>query len=277
MERGIQRLRVAAAQALLNEGTQVTDDALRSELKGARLLMVAQGTRASHLFESVIALSRIGRGVPAAMLNRALFEEVLEIHWVAANPDIAPELADEHEKLMLLAERDLEEKFDRPVERLSDRERRELKVLVKKYKGFKAAWNLASEAEKQKLIEARWGTAAEDNIAFVYEFIQRQNNLLLHASPTAYGHTMSPDRTMFNRIGPDMRVRDSIGHGGLAYYFVLRVIAEEFLIDKTPLVDAFRELANFSRDENSKPFEGIRASENCPCGSGRTAGACHFS
>jgi hypothetical protein len=31
------------------------------------------------------------------MLNRALLEDALDVYWVAANPEIAPAMADTHE------------------------------------------------------------------------------------------------------------------------------------------------------------------------------------
>ncbi len=86
-EQGIYRLRIAAAEDLLDEGARLVDETGRAPLHGAKLLLTVQATRATHIFESVIALCRIGRGVPASMLNRALLEEALDVHWVAASPD----------------------------------------------------------------------------------------------------------------------------------------------------------------------------------------------
>ena len=58
-----------------------------------------------HIFESVIALGRIEKGVSASMLNRAPLQDVLDVHWVAANPEKAPAQADPHERLLMLGER----------------------------------------------------------------------------------------------------------------------------------------------------------------------------
>src|SRR4051794_8483536 len=59
-EQGIYRLRIAAAEDLLDEGASVVDQTAREGLGGARLLLIVQATRATHIFESVIALCRIG-------------------------------------------------------------------------------------------------------------------------------------------------------------------------------------------------------------------------
>jgi hypothetical protein len=85
-ERGINRLRIAAAEDLLDEGARLVDETGRERLSGAKLLLAVQATRAIDIFESVIALCQIGRGVPASMLNRALFEEALDVHWGPRTP-----------------------------------------------------------------------------------------------------------------------------------------------------------------------------------------------
>jgi hypothetical protein len=113
---GIYRLRIAAAEDLLDEGARMVDETGRERIAGARLLLVVQATRAIHIFESVIALCRIGRGVPASMLNRALLEDALDVHWVAANPEVAPARADEHERLTELGERALDQRLGRPTD-----------------------------------------------------------------------------------------------------------------------------------------------------------------
>src|SRR4051794_39792802 len=102
---GINRLRFSACEDLLDEGARLVDETGRTEIRGAKFLIAVQATRATHSFESVIALCKIGRGVQAAMINRSLLEDALDIHWVAANPDAAPGLADEHERLIVLGER----------------------------------------------------------------------------------------------------------------------------------------------------------------------------
>jgi hypothetical protein len=102
---GINGLRFSACADLLDEGARLVDEAGRTQLGGMRLLLAVQVTRATHSLESVIALCRIGRGVQVAMINRSLLEDALDVHWVAANPDSAPALADDHERLIVLGER----------------------------------------------------------------------------------------------------------------------------------------------------------------------------
>jgi|NGEPerStandDraft_6_1074524.scaffolds.fasta_scaffold206093_2 hypothetical protein len=79
-EWGIYRLRIEAAEDLLDEGARLFDETGRTGLARSKLLLAAQAARCIHIFESVIALCRIGRGVPASMLDRALFEEALDAY-----------------------------------------------------------------------------------------------------------------------------------------------------------------------------------------------------
>ena len=181
-EHGIYRLRMEAAEDLLDEGARMVDETGRESIRGARLLLVVQATRAAHIFESVIALCKIGRGVPASMLNRALLEDALDVHWVAANPELAPARADEHERLIELGERAMDQRFGRPTVPLTSEEKDELNQLRAQYRDFRAPWTLASEPDRIALIKDRWGEEAAYNVDIVYEIIQRQHNALLHSS-----------------------------------------------------------------------------------------------
>jgi hypothetical protein len=98
--RGINQLRIAGAEEFLGEGGALIDATGRDQLGGAQFLMVAQATRAQHTFETVIGAARMGRGVQAAMLNRGLLDDVLDIHWTAAHPKEAPERADQRDRLI---------------------------------------------------------------------------------------------------------------------------------------------------------------------------------
>lgn len=241
------------------------------------LLIAVQATRATHIFESVIALCRIGRGVPASMLNRALLEEALDVHWVAVNPDLAPARADEHERLIMLAEREMEHRFGRSAVPLTHEESAELLALRNRYKNFKAPWTLASDAERIQLVKERWGDDVAREIDYVYEVIQRQNNALLHPSPSSYGLAMSPGRRQINRVGPDPRWRDALGHGVLGYYLICRVLAEEFGLSKERLAELFHRASCYMKAFSCAELSALSPGGACPCGSGLAVADCHQS
>jgi hypothetical protein len=277
---GINRLRFSACEDLLDEGARLVDETDRTEIGGAKLLLAVQATRATHSFESVIALCRIGRGVQAAMINRSLLEDALDVHWVAANPDTAPGFADEHERLIVLGERAVMERFRRDdAVPLTADEREELTRLVKIYDGFRRSWTLATDEARVALIKERWADhpEAEGFIDQTYELIQRQNNTLLHSSPTALGIAMTPGRRGPNRVGPDPWWREALRHGALAYYFVCKVIAEEFGFSKEAAADTYARAACFTIQLRPAQIEGISSDDRCPCSSGRAFGECHGS
>lgn len=146
--RQINRLRFGAAEKLLGEGSRLIDETGRAPLQGTTALLTAQVTRAAHTFEAVLASCRIGRGVQASMLNRSLFEDVLDVHWVAANPGLAPQRADQHDRLVALAEHSVETRFERTARELTEDEQTELDELIEIYGGrqraFKAPWTQCS-------------------------------------------------------------------------------------------------------------------------------------
>jgi hypothetical protein len=273
-------LRFSACEDLLDEGARLVDETGRTEIGGAKLLLAVQATRATHSFEGVIALCKIGRGVQAAMLNRSLLEDALDVHWVAANPDTAPALADDHERLITLGERAVMAGFGREdAVPLDAEEREELARLAKVYDGFRRSWTLASDEARVALIKESWKEHPEAGgfIDQTYELIQRQNNTLLHSSPTALGIAMTPGRRGPNRVGPDLWWPQALAHGALAYYFVCRVIANEFGLSKDSAADAYQRTAWFTKQLDAAQTEGLAADAACPCGSGRAFGMCHGS
>jgi hypothetical protein len=72
----------------------------------ADMLLVALFTRSYATFSADVELVRLGFGEQAAMLNRSLFEDMVEAHWIATYPDAAVELMGDHHMhgRMLLAD-----------------------------------------------------------------------------------------------------------------------------------------------------------------------------
>jgi len=285
--RGINQLRFRQSEVLLGEGCRLIDETGRTPIGGGLFLLTAQVTRAAHTFEAVLAACRLGRGVQASMMNRALFEDLLDIHWVAANLESAPERADQHDRLTALAEHDLESSFARTERPLTDEERAELDDLIELYGGrrraFKESWTRTSYPDRLSLVQSRWEDEpdARHVIEVIYEVIQRQNNLLLHSSPSGFRQTITsgPDgRRQLNRAGPDGRWREALMHGAGAYYMSGRVLAQVIGFDKEDMAEAFNQTTNFLRAASE--FDGIdqlQPDVECPCGSALAVSGCHLS
>jgi hypothetical protein len=195
----------------------------------------------------------------------------------AADPARLVRAPDEHERLIVLGERAMEQRFGRPTTPLTAAEEAELRTLRKTYDNFRAPWSLAKDADRIALIKARWGESAARELDYVYEVIQRQNNALVHPSPIGYGLAMSPGRRQINRVGPDQRWRDALGHGVLGYYLTSRVLADEFGFDKETLAERFHYASCVTRTFTDEELANGEPDAPCICGSGRALHDCHLS
>ena len=240
------------------------------------MLLAVQATRAVHVFEAILANVGIGRGVAASMLNRALLEDVLSVHWVAANKAAAPGQADRHERATSLGERRLMHRHARPdVDPLTDQEEAELNVLAREFDGFQLSWTGEKPAALEALVRDRVQPSDRGAVDFIYEVVQRQNNTLLHASPAGYSLAMSPGRANVNRAGPDERWPDALSHGAAAFYLIFRLIAQEFALDYTKLGRLNHLVTCLAKRVPSGELDRLALDDQCPCGSGRAVGRCH--
>ncbi len=256
----------------------MTDETGRTENNGAMLLLAVQATRAVHVFESVSALVGIGRGLTAAMLNRALLEDVLSVHWVAANKDAAPRQADKHEEATRLGERKLFAGFGRTdaVDALTAKEEARLAELADGFRGFQLSWTGEKPDDLKALVRSRVRPQDVRAVDFLYSVIQRQNNMLLHASPVAYSLSMSPGRRGPNRVGPDQWWREALAHGAAAFYLIFVVIAEEFGLDLEELDQRHHLVSCVAKKIDSTDLGELDPDDACLCGSGRAVRACHL-
>jgi hypothetical protein len=213
------------------------------------------------------------------MVNRSLLEDALDVYWVAANPEDAPALADKHEHAIELGERAMFERFGRPgVESLDETEREKLKQLSKDYEGFRRSWTLTSDTRRLELVLQRW-TNPENNRAIrqTYELIQRQNNTLLHSSPTALARATIPGRGHPNRVGPDTWWREALNHGALAYHLICVAVAAFFDLSDDALHATYLRAGSFTQQLSPEQLDGVSPSTACPCRSGLSFGDCHGS
>jgi hypothetical protein len=209
------------------------------------------------------------------MLNRALLDEALDAYWIAANPDIAPVRADEHERAVELGERGVQRPFKLSEPPMTEVEKAELQQARRRYRNFKESWTLATFPARFALLKAAWGDEADQMLGYVYEVMQRQNSVMLHPSPSGYGLAMTPGRQHPNRIGPDEFWAEALKQGCLGFYLVLRVLASEWDLDRSAFEARFVQasclMLRFTDDE----LRMIPDGEPCPCHSGRPVERCH--
>lgn len=217
--------RLSVTQSLLEAGVDVIVDGIGSRGAVNRKLLIALLIRSTHTLEASLATLQCGRGVQSAMLNRSLFEDALDIHWVFENPSLAPTYAEAHQRLMSLAEAKSLAEFGRH-RTLTAAEAEELKELEGECGGYRASWTRASVADRICLVKAAWDAPAASSIEFAYSVMQRQNNTLLHSTPSALSFTVGGRGP--NLIGVDAWWDDAIGHSVLAYYLTSRLAGRAF-------------------------------------------------
>ena len=163
-------------------------------------LLLVIGERAARTYDAAIALALSGNGIQAAMLDRPLLEDALDVAWITANPEIATSRADEHDQAIRLADRDIEWRLKRVGTELTNDERGELSAALKRYDGFRASWTLSTEKHRIGLLTASMPPQAATYIDYTYQAIKRRTNVFLHGSPAGW-------RQLVDATPTGMRIR----------------------------------------------------------------------
>lgn len=171
-------------------------------------LVVAILARSTDTFTCSLRNVRLGYGAQAAMLNRSLFEDMADAHWVNTDPETAEARYSDHDEhgRMLLAETvatfpDMYPHIDFPEFDPAERKR-----LDKAFGDFgQKPWSGLSLHERVKLIKDQWTTGMDrEGLRFMHVLAHRENNQTLHVSAQSLGAVVALDdsgRPAF-RVGP---------------------------------------------------------------------------
>lgn len=213
----------------------------------------------------------------AAMLDRPLLEDALDIAWITANPEIATERADEHDLAIQLADRDIEWRLKGVGTALTESECRDLSAASKRYEGFRASWTLSPERDRIGLLTASLPPEAATYIDYTYQAIKRRTNVFLHGSPTGWRQLVDATPTgMRIRVGaPDHWWLEALRHAVLGYHLVARSLAASLELNPTEEHDVFSRASCVLRDIAGSEITGLPPDAPCPCGSERPVAHCH--
>lgn len=178
------------------------------------LLVAALFARAFNTYWSAVELARMGFGEQAAMLNRSLFEDMVDIHWVCTEPERALELYEQHHEhsRMLLA--DQVAKYpdwypDLELPEFDQEERKRLDGVFGSY-GTKS-WTTLSLHDRVTAIEHHWENDHDrEALRFFRDIPHRENNQTLHVSAHGLGSLVlesGPDAFSV-RLGPGTSMVD---------------------------------------------------------------------
>ena len=172
----------------------------RAPEPGADLLLLSIFTRSSRTYEAVVRwLAQHGFGEQGAMLNRSLFEDMVDIHWVHLNSNLAVERLEQHDRwsrfLRAEVQREFSDWFDsqRPnPPKLGNEEKQQLRKLFGA-KGEKSWTGAGTLNDRLESVLSCWTTEALRREArFAHAWVHKTNNETLHLSAFSIARLMAP-------------------------------------------------------------------------------------
>jgi Family of unknown function (DUF5677) len=215
-------------------------------------LLAAIFARSLNTYCSTIELTRIGFGEQAAMLNRSLFEDMIDAHWVTVEPALAVERMRDHHLhgRMLLADAARSQHGFVPHDEIPtfhEAERTRLDGMFGP--NGSRSWTTVGLHERVAAVAHIWGERA-DSLDFHRRIVHRDNNQQLHLSGQAIGEVIvssGPDGLAV-KVGPGP---EYIGRALAAAFWTFaemvglivdqfEIPAEDFMVVHAECVSAFR-------------------------------------
>lgn len=150
--------------------------------------------RSTRTYEAVTRhLGESGFGEQGLMLDRSLWEDMIDLHWVSLNEDLAAERLKQHDLFSRLlradTQRQFQEKFDGkapPKIPVSNEERKELTKLFGR--SGSRSWTGVSGSDRLKSVLAYWPTEEEQRDVLFWEaWVVKTANETLHPSAFSIG------------------------------------------------------------------------------------------
>lgn len=248
-------------------------------------IVAALFARSTNTYWSAIELAGMGFGEQALMLNRSLFEDMVDAHWVTVEPDLARERFEQHFRYsqMLLADAVAKhpEFFDyEDIPTLDQTDRPDLKGIFGDH-GSKS-WTGRDIHRKVNEIEHLWKDERDREVLqFFRRIIYRDSNQQLH--PTAQGLNdlvrSSSATELALKVGP--------GPEGIqralwsAYWISVQIVSLVFQHFAFPdeFEDRMHEMVRRGQGSFQRlSEEDLRTTgrnDRCPCGSGLKFKRCH--
>jgi hypothetical protein len=200
-EGGADRLRLYACQRYLRWTVERAQEWKTDHRPAeADLIMLSIFCRSTRTYEAVVRwLGQQLYSEQALMLNRALFEDMVDIHWVSLNPDLAFERLIQHDKYSRLLRADVQRKWPDffegrkpPPIRVTNEERKELKSLFggSGSKGWTGEPNIEDRLEG--ILKCWPDEDARRVVRFWHEWVDKINNETLHPSAFFIGRLVEP-------------------------------------------------------------------------------------
>lgn len=244
-------------------------------------LILTLFARSLDTFMAAVRLASLGYGAQASMLNRSLFEDMIDVHWIATEPEAAEQRYRDHHQhgRMLLADavaRHPEHYEEVELPEFDPDERRQLDDLYGRW-GSKS-WLGLSLHDRVKRVEHHWkDEAARQTLHFFHDIAHRENNQTLHVSSAGLNANaeVSDSGSLTVRIGPRPDMLDRALFGSFWIFDnTIGLVLDHFEIE---LDEKTRRQIFSAKDFVTLTEEQMRAGRNdpCPCGSGLKFKRCH--
>jgi Family of unknown function (DUF5677) len=159
-------------------------------------ILLALFASATTTYEAAVLLAREEFGYQAAMLNRSLFEVMVDCYWAAMNPTLAVERIKDHMSYNAHLKARVSAKYPdqfgglAPPPALSDAEEKRLRKL---YRRGGVSWTGLSLYDRVKAISERWPEGkAREHLMFFVDIANSINNEVLHPTPWGMSRTTRP-------------------------------------------------------------------------------------
>jgi hypothetical protein len=196
-------MRLAVCQGLMrwtfeNAGRWTSGHSLDT----ADLIIVTMFARSGRTYEGVVrCLGESAFGEQGLMLNRSLFEDMIDAHWVSLNRELAAERLGQHDlhSRLLRAEtqRRFPERFDGPPPRIkvTNEERKALNLLFGK-SGSRSWTGVPGLDRRVEEVKGCWQTESEQRALLWWAaWVHKLSNEMLHPSALSLGRLGSPTVT----------------------------------------------------------------------------------
>lgn len=246
--------------------------------------------RSTRTYEGVVKhLTGGGFGEQGVMLNRALFEDMVDARWASLNPDLAVERFAAHDRWTRhLADRvasdfpDYQTGDEPPPIELSEEEKREYAKLFGDW--GQRSWTGVPMRRRLKEVEQQWTEGPiRRQFQYMYRRVQRINNEVLHLSSTSMGRLPTAPRenedgqVQFRFGASGHMVHPALFGAFWAYSHTLLLLFDIFepALSERYLKEYYRPIERELFPLTEEEVKGVGRNDPCPCGSGLKHKKCH--
>jgi hypothetical protein len=189
-------------------------------------------SRSLNTFWSSVELTRIGFALQAAMLNRSLFEDAIDAHWITVEPELAAQRVEEHYlhgKMLLAGAMREEGVADEEIPTFDAADRTRLDKIFGKY--GERSWTGLTLYARVMAVEHLWDAEGRKHLHFYRRLVHREANQLLHLSAFAMREQVrsrTPEEMRLS-LGPTGRYTDkALAAAAWTYIQILSLIRDTF-------------------------------------------------